>query len=449
MPPSRARILTFYLLGLFLDLINTYIASVASPVIGKALGASVAEVAWISTAYVLGLTLAIPASTWLAQRLGLKSLLIGSLVLFGVATGLTAVATDIGSLLGLRFIQGAGGGLFIPAGQALVYAQYRREERPQLATLILAVGLIAPALSPMIGGFIVSTLSWHWVFLCTLPPTVIAIGLGLWLLPKDGERSSNVAFDFKGFAMGVPALALMLLGLTDFSEGKFAVGFSQVVAAIGFAAMYLWHYRRSDHPLLDLSLLEDRLLRFGVMIYHAITGLFIGINILAMLYLQDVLGVSPTKAGSLMLPWTLGAGIGIFLNGKLYRRVGPSLLLAVGAILQAIGFFLLSRSTEQSDMVLLGTIYGLMGFGGSICTSTAQSGAFMNIPIQRLNQASALWGVNRQVAFCSGVTVTSVTFSLLANVVEAAAAYRITFFIAALSVVIPVYMSIRIRRQSA
>ncbi len=160
----RTKVAIVYLLGFFVDLINMFIANVAYPAIGHALQASISQLAWISNGYLLGLTLVIPLSAWLAQRIGGRQVFLLSLVLFMLATTAAGRAGSIEALIGWRVIQGMGGGLLIPIGQTLTYQLFRSHERAGLSAAIMLVGLLAPALSPALGGLIVDHLDWRWVF---------------------------------------------------------------------------------------------------------------------------------------------------------------------------------------------------------------------------------------------------------------------------------------------
>lgn len=148
----RSKVAIVYLLGFFVDLINMFIANVAYPAIGQAMRASVSQLAWVSNGYILGLTLVIPLSAWLAQRIGGRRVFILSLALFMLATLGAGNAESIGALIGWRTLQGMGGGLLIPIGQTLTYQLYRSHERAGLSAAIMLVGLLAPALSPALGA---------------------------------------------------------------------------------------------------------------------------------------------------------------------------------------------------------------------------------------------------------------------------------------------------------
>jgi len=182
------------------------------------------------------------------------------------------------------------------------------------------------------------------------------------------------------------------------------------VLALGAACA--WGYvrgaLRKSAPLLNLRLTAEPLLRVSMLMYLLVPGVFMGVSLLAMLYLQGVLGMSASTAGALMLPWAMASFAAIALTGKSYRRVGPQPLFIAGALLQAAGMLMLLRVDAASQLFWLAWAYAVMGFGGGLCSSTAQSTAFLRTPDGQLSQASAVWNINRQLGFCLGVALLSV-----------------------------------------
>lgn len=259
----RSKVAIVYLLGFFVDLINMFIANVAYPAIGQAMRASVSQLAWVSNGYILGLTLVIPLSAWLAQRIGGRRVFLLSLALFMLATFGAGNADSIGALIGWRTLQGMGGGLLIPIGQTLTYQLYRSHERAGLSAAIMLVGLLAPALSPALGGWLVDRLDWRWVFFANLPLAALALALAaLWLRAETSATAVRKPLDGKGLLSACAALTLLLLGLTRLSEaGHQASGAALLAAGLLVLAYYLRHSLRTPQPLLNLRLVGDPLLR--------------------------------------------------------------------------------------------------------------------------------------------------------------------------------------------
>jgi EmrB/QacA subfamily drug resistance transporter len=441
----RTKVAIVYLLGFFVDLISMFIANVAYPAIGRGLGASVSELSWVSNAYILGLTLVIPLSAWLAQRLGGRAVLLLSLSSFLLATLGAGTAQSIGQLIGWRLLQGMGGGLLIPVGQTLAYQLYARHERAALSAAIMLVGLLAPALSPAIGGVIVDSLSWRWVFFANLPLALLALLLAVVWLQKEPRTTGATSLDFIGLTSGCGALMLTLLGLTMLAEhDKVLSGIALLLCAMVMFTGFVRHSLRHPQPLVNLELVKEPLLRSAMMIYQCIPGVFIGVSLIAMLWLQNQLNLSATRVGSLMVPWSIASFLAITFTGKQFNRFGPRPILITGCLLQGLGILALTHIHSAGQYPLLLVAFAMMGFGGSLCSSTAQSCAFLQVADEQLAQASALWNINRQLSFCMGIALLSLLLNTLLEIFPPATAYQWCFYLAAASALFPALFCLRI-----
>ncbi|WP_312833174.1 MFS transporter [Pseudomonas lactis] len=374
----RSKVAWIFLFGFALDLVNMFVATVAYPDIARELHASVTQLAWISNAYMLGLTLIIPLSVWLAAIMGERTLIATSLLLFAGASVMVGQAGSIEALIGWRAVQGLGGGLLIPVGQAMAYRHFPAAERSQLTARVMSVALLVPALSPALGGVIVDSVSWRWIFYANLPLALITLLLALlWIKPDAPTRVR-------------PPLDLSSI-------------FKQVASPM---------------------------LRVAMLVYLCIPGVFIGTSLIAILYVRS-LGYDATQTGALMLPWALASAVAIYLSKKLFNRCGPKPLLLAGMALQCGGILLLN------EPALIIAAYVLMGLGGSLCSSTAQTLAFLDIAAERMGHARALWNMNRQVSFCVGAAVLSAILSALDS-------FAITFTMAAALTLLPLFAVLRL-----
>ncbi|PIB46581.1 hypothetical protein AOA59_04240 [Pseudomonas sp. 2822-15] len=374
----RSKVAWIFLLGFALDLVNMFVATVAYPDIALELHASVTQLAWVSNAYMLGLTVIIPFSVWLAALLGERNLIAVSLLLFAGASVMVGQAGSIEGLIGWRLLQGLGGGLLIPVGQALAYRHFPPAERSQLTARVMSVALLVPALSPALGGLIVDSVSWRWIFYANLPLALTTLLLALLWIKPDVPVTVRPALD---------------------------------VGSI---------FKQARSPML----------RVAMLVYLCIPGVFIGTSMIAILYLRG-LGYDATQTGALMLPWAVASALAIYLSKKLFNRCGPKPLLLVGMALQCIGILLLNQPTWVIPA------YALMGVGGSLCSSTAQTLAFIDIGAERMGHASALWNINRQVSFCLGAAALSALLSALDS-------FAITFTIAAALTLLPLFAVLRL-----
>ncbi|ELY4080131.1 MFS transporter [Cronobacter sakazakii] len=445
----RNRVTLIYLLGFFLDLINMFIAAVAFPAIGEALHASVTQLSWISNAYIAGLTVVIPLSAWLTQRLGARRLFLLSLALFTVATAACGMATSLESLILWRVIQGAGGGVLIPVGQALVWQLYAKHERAGLSSAVMLTGLLAPALSPVAGGVIVQTAGWQWVFLASLPLSLLALVMAFCWLRPDAPAPDKRPLDTISVITGAGGLLLVLFGLNGLSE-KTAPWLAAAGLASGMVlmALMLRRCRRHPAPLLRVHLLREPLMRFSMLVYQCVPGMFIGVNVVGMFWLQTVAGLSPAASGALMVPWSVASFMAISATARLFNRLGPRPLISLGCLLQAGGIVLLTQTNAQSPWALLVTAFFLMGAGGSLCSSTAQSSAFLHTANADMPDASALWNINRQLSFCFGVTLVSLALNALLMWLSPLIAWQATFTLAAALTLVPLVFAWRLPRQA-
>jgi EmrB/QacA subfamily drug resistance transporter len=446
----RVRVATVYLLGFFIDLVNMFIANVAYPQIGRHFQAPVSQLAWVSNAYILGLTLVIPLSGWLAKRFGTKRLFILSLIIFMLGSAGVAASLSILQLIGWRFLQGVGGGLLIPIGQTLTYALYRSHERAKLSSVVMLVALLAPALSPAVGGILIESFNWRWVFLASLPLAIVALALAGFWLKVDKPTVAAGRLDLVGLVSGCCALTLILLGLTSLGESKHIhQGVLMLISGIIVFSGYVWNALGKSQPLINLHLIKDPLFKTAMLIYQFVPGVFTGVSMITMLYLQNELGMQAAFVGGLMLPWSIASFVAISFTAKRFNTLGPRPLFILGCIVQALGVGLLAITGHSASAVICVMAFCLMGFGGSLCSSTAQSSAFLYIPDGQLADASAIWNINRQLSFCLGVTLISLLFNLLANSgISDDRAYQLCFVIAACSSVVPILCCLHIANRN-
>ncbi len=410
--PYKSRVASVYLLGFFIDLVNMFMASVAFPDIGQSLQTSVGAVAWVANAYTLGLTLVIPASTWLAGRYGDKAIFVASLGIFLAGRGRRRIRRQHRGADRVAVAAGPGGGLLIPVGQAMTYRLYPQAERARLSVIVMACALLAPALSPLVGGYVVDSLGWHWVFWLNVPLALVALVLAvLWLRP--GENIQGHQPDLAGMGLVSLSLVLLLIGLSRFEHVGDSVGTALVAGGVAAGLLLLRHVRRRQHPVLDLRVLRDPLLRAAMVVYLFVPGVFTGVSLLNMFFLQSALGLKAVDAGALMIPYALAAAAGMTLAGRLFNRLGARFLLLPALGAHAAGIAMLATVSEAGDTLRMVAAFALMGAGGGICSSVAQTLALLNVAPAWMGRASAIWNLNRQLSFCAGVALASLLLGQL------------------------------------
>ncbi|OCQ52238.1 putative transport protein HsrA [Photorhabdus australis subsp. thailandensis] len=426
----RYRIAFIFLAGFFIDCVNIFMSAIALPDIARELNISESSVTWVANSYILGITLIIPLSTWLASYFGAKLTMAASMAIFTVGALLSGLSSDFASLILFRFIQGVGGGLLIPVGQALTFELFKKNERAKISTLIMAVALTAPAISPGAGGVIVDHLSWRWVFLCNIPFSLITALLAfLWI--KE-EKTTARRPDLMGLLLVSLALANLLLGMSLYANATSRwLPFALAGAGIIFSLLYIRHARSVVHPILDLSVLHNKRMSFSVLAYYAVPGIFTGVNLLNIFYLQQILGWSASETGLLMVLYAGGSFCAMMACGRLYNRIGAARLFFAGFMVHAVGIALLSLIGAEHGLPLLLAAYLLMGTGGGIAANTAQITAMLDFEGERLARASTVWNLNRQMSFSIGAAFFTLIFNLLQQQTTTTSAYHYSFLIAA------------------
>jgi EmrB/QacA subfamily drug resistance transporter len=250
------RISIVVLVGSIMSILDTTIVNVALATLSRDLKASIAEIQWVVTGYMLSLAAVIPLTGWAARRFGAKRIYLVSLVLFTAGSALCGLATSTTELIVFRVLQGIGGGMIMPIGQ-LMMADVAGPKRMGRVMSIMAVPvMLAPILGPTIGGLILENVSWRWIFYVNVPIGVLGTIAALRVLPS-GERGNSGSLDFRGLALMATGLPLFTYGLAEigitgsFTTAKVVI---PIVAGLILVGMFVLHALRVPNPLLDIRL---------------------------------------------------------------------------------------------------------------------------------------------------------------------------------------------------
>src|ERR671921_325297 len=248
-------------LGLIMAVLDTTIVNVALDTLAKDMHVSLATGQWISTGYLLSLAAVIPISGWITERFGSKSTWIASIALFAGGSALCALATSAGELIAFRVLQGLGGGMLVPVGFTLV-AQSAGPLRIGRALSLVGVPiLLGPIFGPIIGGFIVDSAAWQWIFVVNVPIAVVAIVTAGRFLEPDAGRADAGALDWLGALLLCPGLAGIVFGLSGTeSHGGIdqPIAFAPILAGFALVGLFAWHSLRVARPLIELRLFRSR-----------------------------------------------------------------------------------------------------------------------------------------------------------------------------------------------
>jgi EmrB/QacA subfamily drug resistance transporter len=392
--------------GLFMDLLDTTIVNVALPTLGKEFNAPNTTLEWVVTGYLLSLAVWIPASGWLGDRFGTKRVFLFALAMFTLGSALCGTAWSIQSLIAFRVLQGVGGGMLTPVGTAMLYRAFSPRERAQASAVLTIPIAVAPTIGPILGGFLVDYASWRWIFYVNLPIGILAFFFALAVLKEHTEPSVG-RFDLPGFLLSATGLPLLLFSLSQ-APGKGWT--SPVVVATGLAGIVLMALlvlveTRVKEPMLALRLFRDRMFRSAnIVSFTSIAGLT-GAIFLLPLFLQQLRGMSALHSGLTTFPQALGLIAVSRFAAKLYPRIGPRRMAAVGMLGTAVTTACFLLVGLETDLWWIRAIMFVRGLFMGFTFIPVQSAMFSTIDRKDSGRASALTSTNRQVGSSVGVAV--------------------------------------------
>jgi DHA2 family multidrug resistance protein len=398
------------MLGTFIAVLDATIVNVALPKIMASFGIGLNKIEWIITAYMLAMAIALPTSGWLADKFGYKRLYVIGLFLFTLGSMLCGRSTDENMLIMSRIIQGFGAGTIQPLGMAII----SREFPPDRRGVALGFWGIAAAASvsfgPVIGGFIIDNFSWSLIFDVNIPIGVLAILFTI-IIQKEYKNKKIRKFDIAGFISVTIFLPISLYALSQGNAITNSAGWHATHILICFAislialAVFITSELTVKEPLLDLRLLMNR--NFGIsniILVIFSLGMF-GSTFLLPVYLQNSLGYTALQSGSVFLPVGIIQGITAPISGRITDKISPKLPLFAGVILFAFSFYLnsnLSWLTERNYIMFALYLRGLaMGLMFTALTTVS----LLEIPREKMAQASAITNSIRQLGGSLGVAL--------------------------------------------
>jgi EmrB/QacA subfamily drug resistance transporter len=402
--PYKWIVASIFVCGMFIDILDTTIVNVALPDLGREFHATTASIEWIVLGYLLSLALWIPASGWIGDRFGTRRVFLFALAMFTGASALCGQAHSLGELVGFRVLQGVGGGMLVPVGTAMLFRAFPPIERAKASTVLILPTVLAPALGPVLGGWLVTDVSWRWIFYVNLPVGIVAFTIGFLFLREEREGTAG-RFDVPGFLLSGAGLALVLFALSQGPEkgwGSAEVVGSAVVGVTLFVALVVVETHVAD-PMLALRLYGERMFRNANIVLTLTYASFIGVIFLMPLYLQNLRGFTPLQSGLTTFPQALGVIVSSQIVGRLYHRVGPRRLiffgmLGMGAMTLPLAFIGLTTSSWTIRAIMFGR-----GLAMSFSFVPLQAATYANITPADTGRASALYSTQRQVAAALGV----------------------------------------------
>ena len=417
--------------AIFMQMLDSTILNTSLPAIAKDLNESPLNMQNAIISYVLTLAVFMPASGFLADRFGTKKTFIIAIILFSLGSLFCAGSENLTQLVISRVIQGIGGSLMTPVGKLALLKTYDRNELVKAMNFAIVPALIGPVLGPLVGGYLVDYLSWHWIFLINIPIGMVGIVLGIKYMPN--YTSKNVHFDLKGFFIFASASLLLSIALELFGNTK-NITPVLIVFILGFLFLYYYyrHARKGQNPIFPLNLFQVRTFRVGILGNLATRLGISAVPLLLPLMIQIAFKQSAVTSGWMIAPMALTAMFAKSYVIKILNKFGYKKTLMVNTFIIGTLICCLAIPDIQTSLLWFIPIIATLGFFNSIQFTSMNAISIADLRNFQTSSGNSLVSVNQQLAVGFGIAFGLIILKLFENNTaliqnEVHNAFRLTF----------------------
>ena len=403
------------MLATFMEVLDTSVANVALPHIAGSLSATPEEATWVLTSYLVANAIILPMGAWFSMMFGRKRFYMICVGVFTVSSVLCGMAPTLGALIVFRVLQGLGGGALQPVSQAILVESFPREKQG-MAMAVYGMGVVvAPVIGPTLGGWITDNFSWGWIFFINVPIGMVALLLTSPLVhdpPYLVRKSLGQDFqvDYMGFgllALGLGSLEIVLDEgqRKDWLSSNYIVTFA-ILTAVCLIGVVVWELRQKQ-PVIDFHVLKERNFALATGSMLVLGFVLYGSTMLLPLFLQTLLGYTAMLSGMVLSPGGIAVCVAMPVVGMLLRRYQARWLVIFGVAVSAAGLMAMSRFTLQLDYATAVRTRIVQSFGLAFLFVPISTVAFMRIPRERMNYATGLFNLARNIGGSSGIAATT------------------------------------------
>jgi EmrB/QacA subfamily drug resistance transporter len=387
------------IVGAVMSILDTTIVNVALDALARDLRAPLSTIQWVSTGYLLALAMVIPLAGWLSERFGSRRVWLVSVTLFGAGSALCGLATSADMLIAFRVLQGLGGGLIMPVGMSLLAQTAGPQRLGRVMSVIGVPMLLGPVLGPVIGGLIVSSASWRWIFYVNVPIAAAALVLAARTLRPELGRADAGPLDWIGLLLLSPGLAGLVFGLSETeSHGGLTTptAFAPMLAGALLVGLFTRHALTTSRPLIEMRLFGTPRFAAAAAATFLIGAAVFGVLLALPLYYQVVRGEDALGAGLLLAPQGLGAALAMPITGRLVERFGGGHVAVAGCAVIALATLALAAVGPDTPVGLLHVVLFVRGLGQGAAMMPAMAAAYAALaPAQVPRATSALNALQR------------------------------------------------------
>ena len=393
--------------GLFMIMLDNTVVNVALPSIERDLHVSISSLEWVVTAYALTFAALLITGGKLGDLFGRRRIFVIGIAIFTLSSLACGLAPTAGFLIGARAVQGVGAALMNPASLSIISATFPPRERGQAIGIWAGVSAMALAIGPLVGGLIVDNINWNWIFFINVPVGVVGIVVSQLVIKESRDTSHEQSIDLPGLITSSAGLFALTYGLIEGNRHGWTS--PEIVGLFSAAAVLLVTFvvleYRQRLPMLDLSLFRIGSFAGSNLVAMLVSLGMFGVFFFVSLYLQNILGWTPTQAGASFLPMTILIILVAPIAGKLSDRVGSRWLMGGGMTLVSISLLLYQRVGLHSTFWTLLPAMLLGGVGMALTMSPMTAAAMSSVPVDKAGVGSGVLNSFRQLGGSLGIAL--------------------------------------------
>ncbi|HVO12221.1 MAG TPA: DHA2 family efflux MFS transporter permease subunit [Vicinamibacteria bacterium] len=438
LPGHRYLVAFATMLGTFMEVLDTSVANVALPHMQGSYAAGTDEITWVITSYLVANAIVLPITGWLGARFGRKRLYLLCLAVFTLASFGAGAAPSLRWQILMRVVQGLSGGAMVPMSQAITLEAFPKEEHG-VASAIFGIGVVlGPILGPLVGGWLTDNWSWPWIFWINIPVGLVAY-LAATVLVTDppqperpGERPDYWSLAFVAVGLGCLELFLSRGERLDWFESS-TVKVCAALAALGLA-LFVWRSLTADAPLVDLSSFRLREFAGGMALVFVVSFAMYGDFVLLPLFVQRLLGFTPTWAGVVLSPGGVASVVAMAAGGLALRKVDVRLIVGAGTLSLAWSSWMLAGISLATPLSYLVTAWIFHGLGLGLVFAPVGATCMQRVEPRLMSTATGMFNLMRNEGGSVGIAVATTVLARRAQFHHARLAERVTPLSAVLQV---------------